>query len=138
MFGLPASAGLRVIPGTGFAGAGRSGGGAGVVAGVSGGAGGSAAAAGGAGGGVGAAGGHGGGAAGRHGEEAAETGAGEGGSACDGEQPAPVELTSFPSCDPLCSCFRWAWLPGDVTALPSASVSPLNALWGLGVKHRSY
>jgi hypothetical protein len=38
-------------------------------------------------------------------------------------------MTSFPSCDPCCSCCRWRWLPGGVLAPPSASVWRRTTTW---------
>lgn len=48
-------------------------------------------------------------------------GAGARVSACDGGRLAPAVRTSFPSCGPWSSCFRWQWYQGGVKVQPSAS-----------------
>lgn len=70
------------------------------------------------------------------GDGLAVSGADVGGSACGGVASGPAGSPSFPSCVPWCSYSHLTWQPGDGSTQPSTSFWLLNALAGLGEKHR--
>lgn len=70
------------------------------------------------------------------GDGPAVSGADEGGSACDGAASGPAGSPSFPSCVPWCSYSHLPWQQDGESVRPSTSFWLLNALAGLGEKHR--
>lgn len=70
------------------------------------------------------------------GDGLAVSGADAGESACDGVASGPAGSPSFPSCVPWCSYSHLTWQQGGESVRPSTSFWLLNALAGLGEKHR--
>lgn len=66
----------------------------------------------------------------------AVSGADAGGGACDGAASGLAGSPSSPSCARWCSCSHLTWQQGGESVQPSTSFWLLNALAGLGEKHR--